>query len=75
MTTDEQLKIINRWCYKFTTHNTPNDTFYGRMLMASYQSFHKYTCERTSVDYVIEEAYDIVANAIWNLVHALDKIK
>jgi len=49
--------------------------FYGKMLMASYQSFHKYTCERTSVDYVIEEAYDIVANGIWKLVHALEKIK
>ncbi len=72
MHTGDKLRCIRNWSYSFEIAEEPNGTVYGKILLASFLSTHRYTDSKVCMDEVIEQAYQIVRRNCYEMMRFID---
>lgn len=75
MTTDDKIKIIRNWTYQFNMdryNDNPNNTpVYAMITYTSTSVMSAFTEDHPSREGVIDEAYTMVYNRIWNILQQI----
>lgn len=65
MNSEDQLRIINRWCSNFTLGDTPSGKMYGQVMYHD-KGFIKYSTDsHYFYNDVINDTYLMVQNQVW----------